>query len=349
MRLALAGLSSFDLPQGVQTYGTLVTSAVSLPARESYPKGSVILPNNVIHVGNDAEEAPQREKLLALMQHFPNVADAVRKLATDDTFRVVMSSKNADLFHRLADGTYPSVLRDASGHIAEHTHLVKTGMDLFSAAPNIILSVAMATIAHKLSVIDAKLDHVTQLLIQTNRGELRGKITALASARRRSIPSERRASVFAACHDLVAQLPASIGQLRALIAAMPEAKTGLFEGLLGSGFAKAQKAYREVQDEMQIILHGTRGLLDAYAELDEPDAAREALRGLVAEIQAAGLPDAIRKARLLPAKPGQPPPEAALDQFRGGVALIGSTILADDPAEEVHLSMDFQPRELCLA
>lgn len=308
----------------------------------------VISPGTALHVGDGAEEVERREKLLGLVQHFPNVLDAIRKVAPTDTYRVLMSSKNAHLFQQAADGTYPSVLRVANGRIQEHTRLIQSGVDVFSAVPNLILSVAMATIAHKLAVIDAKLEHITQLLIMTQRGRLQGQLIALAVARRMSIATERRAAMLSACHDLVRELPASIGQLRALIEAMPEAKTGIFEGLLGSGFAKAEKAYRAVQDEVRVIVHATRALLDAYAELDEPEAAREALQFLVAEVSGARLANAISKARLLPAKPGQPPPEAMLEHFKEGMALIGATILANDPDAELFVSIDLQPRELCL-
>ncbi len=307
----------------------------------------VALPSDAIHVGSGADEGDRREKLLGLVQHFPNVLDAIRKVSPADTFRVVMSGKNAHLFQQAADGTYPPVLRIANGRIQEHTHLVQTGVNVFSAVPNLILSVAMATIAHKLSVIDTKLEHLTQLLTVTQRGRLQGQLIALAVAQRMSVATERRAATLSACHDLVREVPASIGQLRALIAAMPEAKTGFFEGLLGSGFVKAERAYRAVQDEMQVIVHSTRALLEAYAELDEPDAAREALQLLVAEALGAGLPAAIGKARLLPARLGQPAPETNLEQFKGGMALIGATILTNNPEADLFVSIDLQPRELC--
>ena len=205
----------------------------------------------------------------------------------------------------------------------------------------------MATIAHRLSAIEAKLDHILNVLAMTQRGQLHGHLLALEVAQRLSDPRERRTMVLLACHGIVGELGCSIGRLKALIEAMPEAKTRRFEGLFSSGFNKADKAFRAVMEEVQIIGHGVAKLLQAFSELQEEGAHNEAMSKLVSALQDAGLPAAISKARLLPAKSGEPAPEHVLCQLQDGMTMIGGHLLDQDSVAELAVSIELQPRELC--
>lgn len=305
-----------------------------------------VSPGTVLHIGEEAGLALYRDKIIGLIQHVPNLLDVVRKFSPTGTFRVVMSGANAHLFHPAADGTYAPVLRLADGRIQEHAHLVKLGPDVLNVASNVILAAAMASIAHKLSAIDAKLDHVTNLLTMTQRGRMRGALANLAIARSMSLPHERRQASLTACQALVGELGATLGQLKAYVAVMPDEETGRFGGLFGSGFAKADKAFLAVQDEVQVVVHGMGTLLRGYSELEEPLAARTALGELARVAQEAGLQNAIRKARLLPAKPGQPPPEEAIVMLRDGMGSIGTNLVADGSTAGLAVSVDLHVREL---
>ena len=101
-------------------------------------------------------------------------------------------------------------------------------------------------------------------------------------------------------------------------------------------------------DEVQIIGHSTARLLQAFGELEEAGAHNEAMSKLVDALQDAGLPAAISKARLLPAKVGHPAPETGLCQLQDGMAMIGTHLLGQDRASDLAISIDLQAQELCL-
>ena len=74
--------------------------------------------------------------------------------------------------------------------------------------------------------------------------------------------------------------------------------------------------------------------------------AREARARIVAGTREACLPDAIRKARLLPVPEKGIAPELYLGSFFEAVALMDAQLLSSGRADRVLISMDIKPGEL---
>lgn len=106
---------------------------------------------------------------------------------------------------------------------------------------------------------------------------------------------------------------------------MPKETTGLFDGFFGSGFDAANTAFEQVQDDVSLLIDGVRVLLRTYQDLEEANVAKEAIGRILDGVKQAALPDAIRKARLLPLRTNAALPEAYLthvnaDRTRAAVA-----------------------------
>jgi hypothetical protein len=303
------------------------------------------IPHTVAHVGEGVADAPKRSEVLGLLSRVPALIDTVKKLGSSETFRVVMSEKNAHLFKQAADGTWKPVLREG-GKIAEHVDLVRMGPEFIGAASNVLLTVNMAAIASKLAAIEAKVDHLGNLTVFTQRSRVQGVLDSLALACALSNPIERRSQMLIACGNVMAEVIATSGQLKSHIMAMPNETTGWFDGIFDTNFEAATAAFKPVREDMQAIADGTSALLTVYAELNEPAVAREALARVVTAVQAAGMDDAIRKARLLPVSKGSIAPEASLKVFAAAVDDVSNRLLSCDSRNELAISVDLRPGEL---
>jgi hypothetical protein len=101
-----------------------------------------------------------------------------------------------------------------------------------------------------------------------------------------------------------------------------------------------------VEDDIKLLSRGLRELVWAYQDLDEPAMAREAVDRILGEIKQAGLPDAIRKARLLPLSAGIPAPEFYLSSFIDAVNTMETALLPFD--HRPLIAMDIKPEELLI-
>jgi hypothetical protein len=287
---------------------------------------------------------PQRRLVLRLLANVPTFVDAVRKLSAGDVFRVVMSKENAHLFKQGADGVYKPFLHNGK-HFVENVDLMRVSPDYVGAVSNIALMVNMAAIAAKLEAIEVGVRNIARLMADTQRGRVKGALDALALARALTEPAERRTQMISAGRDVVIELGALTGQLRAHISAMPKETTGLLDGFFGSGFADANAAYEEVRDDVGLLIDGVRVLLRTYQDLEEPAVASEAVGRILDGVKQAGLPDAIRKARLLPLAAATTP-EGYLSAFLDAVNDMDTNLLRIDQSNRPLIAMDIKPEEL---
>jgi hypothetical protein len=274
----------------------------------------------------------------------PMITDAVGKMKPGDTFRVIMSKENAHLFKQGADGLYKPFLHDGKKFVG-NVDLARVSPDYVGALSNIALMVNMATIAAKLEAIEAGVRNIAHLVADTQRGRVRGAIDALALACALSGPAERRTQMISASGNLVVELGALAGQLRAHINAMPKETTGLLDGFFGSGFGEAKEAYDQVHEDVGLLIEGIRDLLRTYQDLGEAEVAREALSRILGGVKQAGLPEAIRKVRLLPFS-AQVAPEAFLSSFLDAVNDMNTNLLWIDQPELPLIAIDINPEEL---
>jgi hypothetical protein len=163
---------------------------------------------------------PQRQRVLALLATVPTIVDAARKLSAGDVFRVVMTKENAHLFKQAADGTYKPFLHNGK-HFVENVDLVRVSPDYVGAISDVALMANMVAIAAKLEAIEVSVRNIARLMADTQTGKVKGALHALALARKLKDPAERRAQSISAGRDLVSELGALTGQLRAHITAMP--------------------------------------------------------------------------------------------------------------------------------
>jgi hypothetical protein len=302
------------------------------------------LPSEAVHVGDELADMPKRQHVLRILSNLPSLVEAARKLTPGDVFRVVMSEGNAHLFKKAADGTFKPYLRE-SGKFVENADLMRLPPDYVGAVSNFALMLNMAAIAAKLEAIEVGVRNIGRLIADTQRGRVNGTLDALALARALSDPAECRAQMISACSDVVVEMGALTGQLRSHIAAMPKETTGLFEGFVGSGLAEATAAYEQVEDDVSLLIRGFRALLLAYQDLGEPAMAREALARIMAGTRAC-LPDAIRKARLVPVPEKGIARELYLVSFLDVVALMDARLFSSGREDRALISMDIKPEEL---
>jgi hypothetical protein len=134
--------------------------------------------------------------------------------------------------------------------------------------------------------------------------------------------------------------------LRAHIAAMPKETTGLLDGFLGNSFDDADAAYEQVKYDFMLLIDGISALLRTYQDLDELVVAREAISRILDSIKQAGLPDAIRKARLLPFPAAGAAPELCLKSFLDAVNIMDRNLLLIDQSNRPLIAIDLKPEEL---
>ncbi len=107
-------------------------------------------------LGEDGVGEALRLVALRLLSSLPELTGVIRKLTPGETFRVVLSAKNAHLFQMAADGTHKPYLRDA-GRFVENVDLVRVGPDFAGAVLNLSLMMNMAMIAARLDAIEREL------------------------------------------------------------------------------------------------------------------------------------------------------------------------------------------------
>lgn len=302
-------------------------------------------PGDVLCVGSSPGDTPHRQQLIHLLANVPTLMDAVRKMSAGKLFRVVMSKENAHLFKQSADGAYKPFLHNGK-HFVENVDLVRASPDYVGAVSNIALLMNMAAVAAKLEAIEVGVRNISRLLADTQRGRAKGALDALALARVFSNPTERRSQMIAAARDAVIELGALTGQLRAHVSAMPRETTGLFDGILRTGFIEANLAFEQVRDDVSLLIDGVGALLRAYVDLEEPSVAREAIGRILDGVRQAALPDAIRKARLLPLRANVVPPEIFICSFLDAVTDMETNLLRIAEAHRPLIALDIQPEEL---
>jgi hypothetical protein len=224
--------------------------------------------------------------------------------------------------------------------------LIKVSPDYLGAISNVALMVNMAAIAAKLDAIEVGVRNIARLMADTQRGKVKGALDALALSRALADPAERRSQMIAAGHDLVIELGALTGQLRAHIAAMPKETTGWFDGFFGTGFAEANAAYEEVSDDVALLIDGVQVLLRTCRDLSEPAVAKEAISRICDGVKQAGLPNAIRKARLLPFSAAVPLPELCLGSFFETIIAMDTDLLRIGQPRQPLIFMDIKPEEV---
>lgn len=301
-------------------------------------------PGDAVYVADAPVDKPQRQLVLRLLANVPTFMDAVRKLSAGDTFRVVMSRENAHLFKQAADGAWKPYLRNGK-HFVENVDLMRVSPDYVGAISNVGLMVNMAAIAAKLETIEVGVRNIARLMADTQRGKVKGALDALALSRALTDPAERRTQMISASRDVVKELGTLTSQLRAHIAAMPEKKTGIFDGFFGDGLAAAKAAYEQVEDDVWLLIDGVRALLRTYQEIKEPAMAREAIDLVLARVKQAGLTDAIRKARLIPIQ-GAVVAELYLGSFFDAVTVMDANLCRLNEPDRPLIVMDFKPEEL---
>lgn len=302
-------------------------------------------PGEAVYVGDAPADIPQRQRVLYLLANLPTFLDAVRQLSAGDVFRVVISKENAHLFKQAADGAYKPFLHNGKQFV-ENVDLIQVPPDYMGAVSNVALMVNMAAIAVKLEAIEVGVRNIARLMADTQRGRVKGAVDALASARALADPAERRTQMLSAARDVVKELGALNGQLRAHIAAMPKETTGLLDGFFGNGFEDAKAAYAQVEDDLVLLIDGVRTLLRTYEYIKEPAAAREAIARILPEVKQAGLPDAIRKARLIPFTTAAAAGELRLGSFLDAVKHLEENMLQINQTHDPLIVIDIKPKEL---
>lgn len=311
-----------------------LNTPLTLPANNSEP----------IHLDRHSTTSEAREWLIRFLQHLPNVADGLKKLAPSDTFRVIMSSENAKFLKQAADGTYKPFLHDGKKFV-ENVNLKKISPDFLSAASSFLLSVNMAAVAADLSAIKIGVRDIGTLIADSARGEVYGSMSSLRQAKALENRFERRRDTLSACRHLSISLGKLAGQLKVHCSAMPEPKTGVFDGFFGSGLDEADAKWREVERDLLLLWDGVLALLETYGELGEPGAAREALAGVLEAVAAADLPDVARKARLVRVSQGSPPPEKVARAIHLALGEVQNRVLTSSSPLLLSLSIDITPEE----
>ena len=306
--------------------------------RHASPEGSIT-------VGDIPDASAARDRLLQFLQHVPHLAEGLRKFAPSDAFRVIMSAENAKFFKQAADGTYKPFLHDGRKFI-ENVDLKRISPDYLGAASNVLLSLNMAAIAADLNTIKIGVRDLGRLMSNTARGEVSGAISAVRQAKALIDATEQRRETLGASRDLSIQLGKLAGQLKAHCGAMPEPKTGILDGFFGSGLDDADAKWREVEDDVLVLKDGLATLLQAYSELGEPGAAREALDGILKGLSDANLADAARKARLVRVSAGREPPETILKRLTHAVTAIDRRLLSRQVPLLLPVVLDIKLEEL---
>lgn len=300
------------------------------------------------HVGEQAKDQANRQRILGLVAKIPGLIDAGRRLSPGKAFRVVMSEGNAHLFKQAADGAWKPHLHNGK-HFVENVDLFPIPPDYAGIISSISMMLNMAVIAGKLEAIEVGVQNINRLLVDRQRGKVKGALDALSWSRALENPDERRQQMLSACRDVIIELRALASQLSSNIAAMPNEETGLLKGFIGDGIARAQAAHEQVEDDIDQLIRATSLLLRACDDLGEPRATTAALSGIVEGLREAGLPDAIRKSRLLPYKANNRAPEQRLQIFLDSIESMHANSPDGERWKREPISIDIKPEELSLA
>jgi hypothetical protein len=298
-----------------------------------------------LHVGQTPQEQPVRKAALKVIFSIPDIAVKLRSISAGETFRVVISKENARLFKQAADGYYKPYLLDGRKFV-ENVNLAKIPVDYVGAASNVLMMVNMQAISAKLDAILVGVENVARIVEESQRGRLIGALNALAAATALNDPTDRRREMLSATRDIVTELGAVSGQLKAHIAEMPKESTGLLDGIFGTGFDEAQVLFKKVAEDVSLLVESFKKLLLAYKDLGEYEAAKQALAGLIEQLNAAGLKDAIRKSRLLPVSKNVAVPEEFLRSFFDVVSDMKNYFISSDQRAENDIVIDLGPEDL---
>lgn len=281
-----------------------------------------------------------RQALLRLLAGVPGVVEAVRTASAGQTFRAVMSEKNAHLFKRTADGFHKTALHNGK-HIVENVKLKEVFPDYAKSFSDLSLSMTLAAIVAKLDDIRAAIGRVETLIADANRGEVLGALDALASADALTDAAERRHHLLGRCLDVETALGKLAGQLKSHVGAMPNLEAPWLAGPFGDGLAEASAAYAEVEQDVAVFAKGLRELMHALRELNEPEMAKTWMRRMAARLEDVALPDAIARARLVPMPATGLGPEERLAFLLPLVTDLGS-----QACEPAPITVEFTATEL---
>lgn len=298
-----------------------------------------------VHMAEPEKQAldpKTRQALIRLLSGIPGVVEAVRTASAGQTFRAVMSEKNAHLLKQAADGYFKPCLRE-TGQFVEIVNLEAVAPSYARSIADLSLSVTLAVIVVKLDAIQAGIGEIKRTSADVVRGETLGALDALASATAMTDPAERRHHRLARCLDVEAALGKLAGQLRSHVRAMPSQETPWYSGLFGNGIAEATAAYDEVEQDMAVFTKGLRELMQSLHELDELEMAKVWIHRIGARLEEVALPDAIARARLLPMPTKGLGPEQRLAAFLPIVTDLNSQALGVSVAP---LTIEFDPMEL---
>jgi hypothetical protein len=229
-----------------------------------------------LNLGDDAEHQTLRRQTIRLLRQVPSFVKALRDFAPSDAFRVIVNKDKAHLFKEAADGFYKPYLHNGKKFVG-NVDLAKISPDHIALVSGLLSNLNMAVMAAELSAIKVEVRDLNDLISNISRGGGIGEIGAIKSARKLKNSAEKRREMLGACRDLSVKLRTLIGQMKAHVSAMPKVKNGLLEGFFNSGLDDATAKYLQVEEDLAVLKDGMAALLDAYAELDEPDAARESL------------------------------------------------------------------------
>jgi hypothetical protein len=247
------------------------------------------------------DQSPElREQFRAVVQHVPDLFDALKDMNnSDDLYRAVISKKNLHLLREGADGIIRPALKGSKGRFVENVGLVKVKPDAWGGIASVAMQATLAEFSEKLNQIIEGIENLEQLVREANGGKLQGMINALESQRCLKVSSERRVQMLLACHGLEAEIGRMSGQLRSAISTMPEPADGFLQRLKSDGGKSAQKAWSQVHNDCAVIAKAIKPLIEAYQELDEHTSAHNAFtqisNSLVKELRIAE-----NRARLLP-------------------------------------------------
>lgn len=300
--------------------------------------------NEAVEIGDGPHHKPIRQEIMRFLWAVPGLAQTMRKVSAQDVFHVVMSRENAHLFKEAADGFHKPALRAAKGKIVENVNLAKVMPDYSRLAADLAAQVQMAAVMAKLDRIEQAVERVGNDNKDARRNSVAGSIAALDVARSLSRQQERRTQMLLACNNAVTSLKVLAGQLKSDIKAMPSEEGSFFEYFFSDKLEDARKAFDAVTADMAAMATGCKAVLSAYEELGERAAARVAFASFLRDIEASGLEDAARKARLVPGTRGKPAPETLIAEFKGAAKdLDGHLLVSDRDRKPLAIRMDIKP------
>lgn len=304
------------------------------------------LTSDGIPIGDGPHDKPVRQNVMRHLGTIPGLLQTMRQAGGQGTFRVIMSSENAHLFKQGADGLFKPFLRDG-GKFVENVNLAKVTPDYSRLVTDLAAQMQMASIMAKLDRIEHAVERVGNDNQDARRNDVAGGIVALNVARSLNGKQERRNQMLLACNNATTALTVLTGQLKSNIKTMPSEKGSLLEGFFNDKLEDAQKAFNAVTADIAMIAMGCKAVLSAYEELGERAAAKVAFASFLKDIDASGLEDAARKARLVPGTKGKPAPEMLVAWFKSAAQdLDGHLIAGKRSAEPLAICMDIKPNEL---